>query len=467
MDGATWVALTTVARDTDANTLTALVPHQSLFAILTSAAGAPTAPVAATDVDVAPHRKVDVYRPPAFVAVSFRLPAPYDVADIAGPVGVDGVVDAISVSSADGVATVVFDGQALLDLEAANVTTRSHVLRGVLRARPGDLTPPAFDRVPFEAAFSFEVASSLSTSTIHFHGNKPRAKFEGDMLLTIGELPEDFRSGATAGHGSLRLTLGDGSVLAYDNPDVGFTLSGVTNPRRDEKWQFKGPASKEEMTIRWDSAPTYDATNDPGLPRSVGSLRSEFIATDETSLTIDFRKATLPLTVVVDGVVLATIRTDRSVVTALPAEIRRTTATVLFPARLVPGVVIAWYRDGDTSDGVQDLVYTQECAADGTRSATYNNGTARYSVSVPIPSDIDAGDLAANAVLSFTIGEPGVTAVSEANIDVAYRVDNDHGDIDWLYRPAYQWGGILDWLDWLLNLLAPDLHDHGNCHGSH
>jgi len=462
LNGSVWEPLVTVSRDTDANVIVAEVPHQSVFALLTRASNAVAEPVVATDVTATPDARYDTFEPPATITVSFRLPEPWDVADVALPISADASVDAVSVSSADGVASVAFDGAELLDLLSPNITSRSHTLRGYLRPA-GDGSTLDFDRVPFEATVSFDTVTSLKKSKVHFHGSKPYARFEGSLVLTDGQIGADFRSGDDAGFGSVRVTLGDDDLVVYDNPAITYELRGVDHAHRDEKWHFDGDARREDITFRWDTSPEYDAGNDRDLPRSVGELHSEFIHVDETKLELNYRRATLPLTVVIDGIVLATVHEDRSVTSALPFEVHRKKVTVLFPDRLVPGNVVEWYRDGDLSDGVQNLVYTHECAADGTASATYTNGTARFDITVPIPIDIDADALAPTAVLEFAVGEPGVTLVNEALIAVDYRRDHDHGDRDWKYndRAARHGHDDDDRRD------DDDDHDHGHCRGRH
>ena len=457
LNGSVWEALVTVSRDTDANIIVAEVPHLSVFAVVAKAAGALAAPVVATDVTASPAGRYDTFRPPELITVNFRLPAPYDVADVALPIGADKTVDAVSVTSADGVASVSFDGAELLDLAGPNVTTRTHTLTGFLRARAGDETPPDFDWVPFEATVTFEIVTSLDKSKVHVHGSKPYAHFEGSLVLTEGQLAEDFRSAIDAGHGTVSVTLGADGLVAYENSDITFGITGATQENKDEKWTHKGANPIEQIKFRWDTAPEYDAGNDPDLPASVGELYSEFIHVADTSLQVDFKKATLPLTVVIDGIVLLTIQTNGSVESALPVEVHRKKATVLFPDRLVPGNVIEWYRDGDTSDGVQNLVYTHECAADGTASATYINGTARFDITVPLPADLDTATLAPQGVLAFTVGEPGTTLVNEALMVIDYRQDDDHGDVDWKYHDRNDRHG--DDAD------DDDDHDHGHCHG--
>jgi uncharacterized delta-60 repeat protein len=265
------------------------------------------------------------------------------------------------------------------------------------------------------------IQSCPDRSRVHFgqNGNSQFAFFRGSLELTGGNLAPDFRvvPGSTA-RGALKVTLG--GTVVYCNDNLTFTIHDCSDPANNrEKWQFNaGPM--EKMFLRWKDDQEYDATRDPNLPvsaatgnRNLGKLETRFIHADETRFRYNFKDATKPVTITVDGFVLVTVSANGSVTSPFPHWKYGKVVEVLFPDRLVPGNTIAWYNDGDLSNNgglPENLVYQHDASANGNATDTYFNAGGRFFIKVPV-AGVSLTSLPRSAQVQFTLGEPGVTQV--------------------------------------------------------
>jgi hypothetical protein len=270
-------------------------------------------------------------------------------------------------------------------------------------------------------------------SRVHFdqNGNSVFAFFRGNLEMTGGNLAPDFRvvPGNTA-RGALKVTIG--GTVVYCNENLTFTIHDCSDPANNrEKWTYNtGPL--EKMFLRWKDDQEYDATRDPNLPisaatgnKNLGKLESRFIHDDETRFRYEFKDATKPITITVDGLVLLTVKADGSVTSPFPYWKYGKAVEVLFPDRLVPGNNIAWYADGDLSNNgglPENLIYQHDASANGTATDTYFNAGGRFFIKVPVPG-VYLTSLPRSANVQFTLGEQGVTLQDCGNFTVpAYTV---------------------------------------------
>jgi hypothetical protein len=234
-----------------------------------------------------------------------------------------------------------------------------------------------------------------------------------------GNLAPDFRvtPGNTA-RGALKVTIGNSVVYCKDN--LPFTIHDCSDPANNrEKWQYNaGP--KEKMFLRWKDDQEYDATRDPSVPispatgnQNIGKLETRFIHTDETRFRYEFKNATWPITITVDGLVLLTVKADGTVTSPFPFWKYGKAMEVLFPDRLVPGNTIGWHADGDLSNNgglPENLIYQHDASANGNAMDTYFNAGGRFFIKVPV-TGLALSSLPRSAQVQFTLGEQGVTLV--------------------------------------------------------
>jgi len=162
----------------------------------------------------------------------------------------------------------------------------------------------------------------------------------------------------------------------------------------------------------------------------VGNLSTMFIDNDETRFYYAFQKATKPITIVVDGIVLLSVNSNSVVSSAFPNWVNGKTAQVLFPARLVPGNVIAWYATANPAAvSPTNLIYSQTVAANGTSTDTYSNEGGSFLIKVPAAS-ISPAYAGQPAIATFTIGQPGVTKVGCSTVIVSQLNPVGH---DWKF----------------------------------
>jgi len=276
------------------------------------------------------------------------------------------------------------------------------------------------------------VGTTLARSKVHFagDGSGEYAEFEGGIVQTLGNLASDFRNESGAAKGSVKVTLG--TTVVYENAAIFYEVSGADAVDNKEKWEFKA-GSREKVTFQWKETQNYDANRDPALPVTLGKLYSRFIHAEETEFRLDFsdKKTELPLTVVVDGVVLATVQADKTVVSALPHTVKKDKyVDVTYPARLLPGNTIEWYRDGDAGDGLQNYVYQHEATSNGSAVDTYFNAGGRFWITVPALG-VAQTDAPQTAQVELSIGEANVTLVGCGDFEVpAYEVESK----DWTFK---------------------------------
>jgi len=264
---------------------------------------------------------------------------------------------------------------------------------------------------PPPSACTDVIGSALLRSRVRFasNGDPQFAYFWGALVQTEGNVASDFRTDDLA-LGALTVTFGDANpVVAYENTNIEFSVLDCNPADNREKWRFR-ESSTEKVTLRWKNTQHYDANRDPGLPDEVGSLSTAFIHADETRFRFEVADATLPITIVVDGIVLVTVDEAGGVSSALPFWCDGDEVDVLFPDRLVPGNTIEWYGDGDPSDGVSELIYSHEATADGTGNDTYFEAGGRFWIKVPI-AGITRDFPERTARVEFSMGEPGNTLV--------------------------------------------------------
>jgi len=264
------------------------------------------------------------------------------------------------------------------------------------------------------------IQASADRARVHFDqsGVSQFAFFRGDLRFTGGDLAPDFRKlNAQTAKGTLSVTIGD--KVVYSKADLAFGVRDNNGPADDrEKWEYNsGPT--EKMFLRWKDDQQYDATRDPNLPasaatgyRNLGKLETCFITTEETRFRYEFKNATKPITITVDGLVLLTINANGKVNSPFPYWQYGKAVEVLFPDRLVPGNEIAWFADGDLGNNgglPENLIYKHDAAASGNATDTYFNAGGRFFVKVPV-TGLNLNGLPQAAKVEFSIGERGVTS---------------------------------------------------------
>ncbi len=251
------------------------------------------------------------------------------------------------------------------------------------------------------------IEACLDRSRVHFDrdGNSEFAYFRGSLSLTGGHLAQDFRDGLIA-NGTLKVTFGCANpVVVHCDPAIAFAVAdqGSAADNR-EKWT-SGPAK-----YRWKDDESFDAARDPNIPssaatgfRNTGLLSTVFIHDDETRFRYNFKNATKPVTIAVDGIVLLTVRADGTATSPFPHKVYGKSMDVTFPCRLVPGATIDYYAGAPAALPASPF-YAQEVVADGTAQATYYNAGARFFIKVPVAGiRIDSERC---VKVEFTVGRP-------------------------------------------------------------
>ena len=264
------------------------------------------------------------------------------------------------------------------------------------------------------------IGAEILRSWVRFNDEDPvYAAFCGALSLQDGNIAPDFRNG-NIGMGSLKVSFGDvAPIVAYENNDIIYEIRDNNPTDNREKWKFK-TSHTEKVTFRWKNSLYYNATRDPNLPDDVGILKTRFIHGDETRFHYNFKDATLPITITIDGIVLLTVDESGNATSLFPFWANDDRIEVLYPEQLAPGDTICWYRDGDASDGLTDQIYCQEATEDGGSSGagsnTYFPAGGRFWIKAPVTGITKSTPLPVK--VEFSIGEAGQTQVGCGEFDV-------------------------------------------------
>jgi hypothetical protein len=297
-------------------------------------------------------------------------------------------------------------------------------------------------------------------SHVYFENGQAKwASFYGKMELNGGLLAPDLRDGAV-GIGGIGVSIQ--GVNAYSRDDVAYTVTdGAEAADNDEKWSWK-ISNTERATLRWKNSEKYMSTRDPAFPSvnttgNVGRLVSRFIHADETMLRYRWNnKTTLPMSLVIDGVPLLTVERDPTDICEESAdgespavacfdgykvtstyslfevyrdeeEVNRVIDVAFTGDRLGDGNIIAWYADGDVTDGLTGLAYSQVAIDDGTNTSVWYNAGGRFDITVPLSGaqpTVPSGTCP-TAALSLQMGDASTVAVAEGEADFyGYAVEN-------------------------------------------
>jgi len=243
-------------------------------------------------------------------------------------------------------------------------------------------------------------------------GNCQFATFEGNVTLSDGDQPTDFRTATNAPVG-VTVTVGTNSpTVVYCNQ---VSCSVQSDGCGGEAWEFLSQKPYERLVFRFTDNQKYNALIDTNLPSSaatgfknVGKLSTVSIGATQTRFFYAFQYATQPITVVVDGIVLVSVSNNVATST-FPISQSGATVQVLFPERLIPGNIIQWYATGNPSMvSATNLIYSQQASATGNSTATYFNEGGVFEIQVPV-SNINFKSTDRAACVQFTLGQPGVT----------------------------------------------------------
>ena len=237
------------------------------------------------------------------------------------------------------------------------------------------------------------------------------ATFQGNLTLTDGDLPSDFRTGSNA-WAEITVTVGSNALYCSE-----ILMSVANDSCGGEAWDFSSQNPYEQVTFRFTDNQKYNALMDPNLPSSaatgyknVGQLSTVSIGATQTRFYYGFQNATQPITVVVDGIALVSV-SNNVANSSLPFTQSGKTVQVTFPNRLAPGDTIQWYATGDPSKvSSNNLIYTQVVTANGSARATYSNDAGTFSIQVPSTYAINFGCQNRQVCVNFTLGLPGVTS---------------------------------------------------------
>jgi hypothetical protein len=238
------------------------------------------------------------------------------------------------------------------------------------------------------------------------------ATFEGNLTLTDGDQPIDFRTASNAPM-SLTVTLGSNSPVVLYSTQL---VCSVYQNCSGETWQFTSRNPWEKVIFRFIDNQKYNALIDPKLPssaatgyRNVGKLSTVSIGADQTRFFYAFQYATQPITVVVDGIVLVSV-SNNVARSSFPISQSGATAQICYPDRLIPGNIIQWYATGDPSKvSSTNLIYSQQASATGNSTATYFNEGGVFEIQVPV-ANIPFGYKERVSCVQFTLGKAGVTS---------------------------------------------------------
>ncbi|MGO9611324.1 MAG: HYR domain-containing protein [Verrucomicrobiia bacterium] len=163
-------------------------------------------------------------------------------------------------------------------------------------------------------------------------GNCQYALFEGNITLSDGDQPCDFRTSSNSYY-SVKVTVGTNVVYCKSQILCNVDSDGCGG----EAWEYYGNNNYERSICRFTDNQAYNACMDPNLPSSsatknknCGELSTVSISADQTRFYYGFQQATQPICVVVDGLCILSYPTTwppRRSRTRSPA--RRSTARSL------------------------------------------------------------------------------------------------------------------------------------------
>jgi hypothetical protein len=273
-------------------------------------------------------------------------------------------------------------------------------------------------------------------------GNCQYALFEGNITLSDGDQPSDFRTPSNS-FCSVTVTCGSNTpVVVYCKSQNPCTVN--SDGCGGEAWEFFGNNSYERAICRFTDNQAYNACMDPNLPSSgatknknCGELSTVSIGATQTRFYYAFQYATQPICVVVDG--MAVLCVSNNVATStFPYSQSGKTIQCTFPDRLVPGNTIQWYATGNPSAVSSNcLIYTQQTSASNNATATYFNEGGVFEIQVPTSGySIPFNQNDKTLTCQVTIGQPGVTA----KVGCGYLTQScsGNGNQDWQFGNCSQ-----------------------------
>lgn len=119
--------------------------------------------------------------------------------------------------------------------------------------------------------------------------------------------------------------------------------------------------------------------------------------------------------------------------------------------RLGDGNVVSWYQDGDPSDGLSNLLYSQVAIDDGSATSVWYNAGGVYDVKVPITGmNVPAGD------------EELALAVQFGDADTDAVVDGEAVCADMVRETTTTRRGVVTRVDWRLREIDEDDDGEGD-----
>jgi hypothetical protein len=241
-------------------------------------------------------------------------------------------------------------------------------------------------------------------------GNCQFAEFEGNITLSDGDQPCDFRTSSNSYY-SVKVTIGTNVVYCKSLVlcDVGNDGCG------GEAWEYFGNNNYEQSICRFTDNQCYNACMDPNMPSSkatgnknCGELSTVNIGATSTRFFYAFGNASQPITVVCDGVPICSVSNNVATST-FPFSQSGTTIQCTFPDRLVPGNTLQWYACGNASAVSSNcLLYTQQTCASNNATATYFNEGGVFNFQCPTIG-CHVNDTNRTVCVTVMIGQPGVT----------------------------------------------------------
>jgi hypothetical protein len=247
----------------------------------------------------------------------------------------------------------------------------------------------------------------------HFdnYGNGQFADFEGNLTLSDGDQPSDFRTSSNSYY-SVKVTIGTNVVYCKS-----LVLCNVENDGcGGEAWEYYGNNNYEQSICRFTDNQCYNALMDPNMPNSsathnknCGELSTVNIGATSTRFYYAFQNASQPITVTCDGIPICSISNNVATST-FPFSQSGTTIQCTFPDRLVPGNTLQWYACGNPNSVSSNcLLYTQQTCASNNATATYFNEGGVFQFQCPT-SGINFNGTNRQVCVTVMIGQPGVTA---------------------------------------------------------
>ncbi len=247
----------------------------------------------------------------------------------------------------------------------------------------------------------------------HFdnYGNCQFATFEGNLTLSDGDQPSDFRTSSNSYY-TVSVTIGTNVVYCKTQilANVGDDGCG------GEAWEYFGNNSYERAICRFTDNQCYNALMDPNMPlssatknKNCGQLSTVNIGATSTRFYCGFQNASQPLTVVCDGIPICSVSNNVATST-FPFSQSGTTIQCTFPDRLVPGNTLQWYACGNPNSVSSNcLLYTQQTCASNNATATYYNEGGTFEFQCPT-SGFNFNGTNRQVCVTIMIGQPGVTA---------------------------------------------------------